>query len=212
MRLAVEASRMMYKLLNNDVVVIEKRPIRVSTGCWLRVRRIGWRSDFLVRGGIKVFPTDELIKIDDKTYHVIAKRKLKYAMIAVIDKMVEPKEIRFEGPLIYRTGYLVFEVTGKEAKLVNAEPTHVMFTFEHSTYLQRAEIVIEPKDTVVFNDWVACRTKSLALAVAFIPFNTSFTVCYNETRHYNRCYEMKAIIPPIQVREFRRDIDNHGSE
>jgi len=89
---------------------------------------------------------------------------------------------------------------------VNAEPTHVMFTFEYSVYLRRAEIVIEPKDTVVFNDWVVCRTRSLALAVAFIPFNTSFTVCYNETRHYYRCYEMKATIPPIQVREFHRDI------
>jgi len=204
MRLAVEARHVMFKLLN-DVAVVEKRPIRVSTGCWLRVRRIGWRSDFLVRGGAKVFPTDELIEIDDKTYHAFAKRRLKYATIVAIDKMVEPSEVHFENPLIYRTGYLVFEVIGREAKLVDVEPTHVMLTFEHSIHLQRAKIVIEPKDTVVFNNWVVCRTKSLALAVAFIPFNTPFTVCYNDTRHY-RCYEMKATIPPIQMREFHRDI------
>ena len=198
--MAVEAKYVMFKLLSDsNVAVVEKRPIRTSVGCWLRVRRIGWRSDFLVRGGVKLFPADELIEIDEKKYHVFAKRTLKYAMIAAIDKMVEPKEIRFEGPLLYRTGYLVFEVTGNEARLVNAEPTHIMMVFEHTAYFKRAEIIFKGEGNIVFNDWVACRQKSIAMVVVFVPVGSQFTVCFNDVGNKYQCLDMLATISPAPV-------------
>jgi hypothetical protein len=203
MRLAVEARYVMFKLLNDNIVVVLKRPIRVSTGCWLRVRRIGYISPFLVRGGVKLFPADTLIGMDGKSYHVIAMRKLRYATIAVADRMVEPVEVSFvNSPLILRDGYLVFEVDSKEAKLVNAEPTHVMMVFEHTAYFKRAEIIFKGEGNIVFNDWVACRQKSIAMAVVFVPVGSQFTVCFNDVGNKYRCLDMLATIPPVTQRKF----------
>jgi hypothetical protein len=189
---------------DTSVAVVKKKPIWVTTGCKLRVGRIGWKSDFLLRGGVKLFPVDKLIRLDNKTYHIIAERKLKYGTIMLADKMISVVEVNFEHPLIIRQGYLVFDIMGSEAKLVDAEPTHVMAVFEHSIHFKRAEIKIIFKGNgggVAFNDWVSCGRKSIAMAVAFVPFNSQFIVCFNDFYKY-RCLDVLATIPPAVRNEF----------
>ena len=200
MRLAVKAGFVRF-IRKDNVAIVEKRPITVSTGCWLRVRRIGWRSHFLLRGGIRLFPADKMVEIDSKTYHIIAERKLKYGAIMVADKMITVTEMRFENPLILRTGYLVFDISGNEARLVDVEPTHVMIVLDHSIHFKRAEIIVKPDNITVFNGWVACRDRSIAMAAVIAPVNSLFTICCNGFRHY-RCQEIQATVPPRVLREF----------
>ncbi len=206
-RLAVSAPLVSFTI-KDHVAIVEKKPIWITTGCRLRIGRIGWKSEFLVRGGIRLFPTDKIVKLDDRTYHVVAERRLKYGVVMVADKMVSGSgvEVRFKHPLVVRRGYFVFEVAGKDdAKLVDDEPTHVLAVFEHTAYFRKAEIKIvfkEKEGIIVLNDWTSCRQKSIALAVAFIPVNTQFVVCYNTVNNKYRCHEMVATIPPVSRKEF----------
>jgi hypothetical protein len=204
MRLAVNATLVSF-ILKDHVAIVERKPIWITTGCWLRVRRVGWKSEFLVRGGIRLFPVDKLVRIEDKTYHIIAERKLKYGTVMVADKMMSGIGVEFKHPLVIKQGYLVFEIAEKDAKLVDDEPTHVLAVFEHTAYFRKAEIKIafkEKEGNIVFNDWTSCRQKSIALTVAFIPVGSEFTVCYNSNANKYRCYDMIATIPPVSRKEF----------
>ena len=230
MRLAIPAQYVRFLLGDNDVAVVVKRPISVTVGCGVR-HQITWRSSFLVRGGVKLFPAEEIIEVGNKAYKARAWRKLKYATIALVDEIAEitftnvvrdekgdikvlPKPIKqygkfikLEKPEIMADGFLVFEVNGGEAKLVNDDPTHVLFIFEHSvgSRVYDADVKILPEDIAVFKDVTSCKTKSVALAVVIAEIGKTFTVCYNVApyRHgdfepYYRCYLMRATIPPQQ--------------
>jgi hypothetical protein len=88
-RLAVEAKHVRFLLGDNNVTVIIKRPIIVTVGCGVR-HTITWRSSFLVRGGIKLFPVDgTIVEVDGKTYRAKAYRRLKYATIALAEEMAD---------------------------------------------------------------------------------------------------------------------------
>jgi hypothetical protein len=205
-RLAFEA-RFVSFILKDNVAVVEKKPIWITTGCGLlRVGRIGWKSSFLLRGGARLYPTDKLVKLEDKAYHVVAEKKFKYGTIMVADRMIsQTADVRFEHPIVLKQGYLVFEVAENDAKLVDSEPTHILTTFEHSAYFKKAEIKItfeEKEGRVVFNDWTSCRQRAVALAIAIVPVNSMFTVCYNSTGNKYRCHKMIATVPPVILEEF----------
>jgi hypothetical protein len=206
MRLAFEA-RLVSFIVKGGVAVVEKKPIWITTSCGLlRVGRIGWKSPFFVRGGTKLFPADKLIKMEDRAYHVVAERKFKYGTLMVADRMIsQTADVRFEHPIVLKQGYLVFEIAESDARLVDSEPTHVLTIFEHSAYFKRAEIKIafkEKEGGIVFNDWTSCRQRAVALAIAVVPVNSRFTVCYNSTGNKYRCHEMMATVPPVLVEEF----------
>jgi hypothetical protein len=200
MKLAIEAKLIDFKLVEDKTVVVEKKPVRLSIGCALRIRRLGWRSSFLVRGGVKLFPADKLVEIGGKTYHVIAERRLRYGTVMIADMMLP--YTRFENPLVLKQGYLTFDVRGNEAKLVDDEPTHVMVVFTHATYYRFAEIKVTGDVMIMFNDRIVCRQKSMAMAVAFAPYMSKFIVCYNVSNTKYKCQEMLATVPPAVQREF----------
>jgi hypothetical protein len=204
MKLAVSAKLISF-ILKGDVAIVEKKPIWITAACGrlLRVGRIGWKSEFLVHGGVRLIPTDKFVRLEDKVYHVIGERRLRYGTIMIADKTASG--IKFRHPLIIRQGYLVFNVVGKDAKLTDDEPTHVLTVFEHAAYYRKAEIKItfeKNEGIIVFNDWTSCRQRSTALAIAFIPVNSQFVVCYNTGADKHRCYDMIATVPPVPRREF----------
>jgi hypothetical protein len=209
MRLAVSARLVDFVLPKDEngnyasVAIVKKKPIWTTVSCRLR-RRIGWRSSFLLRGGIKLFPVDRIVRFDDKEYHVVAMREMKYGTVMIADRMVSPTTVNFEHPLVLKQGYLIFNVVNAEAKLVaDAEPTHVMVVLEHSAYFKRAEIKIIGGNVVtVFNDWMPCGRKSIAMAVVFAPFNSQFTVCYNDVGTKYWCRDIVATVSPAVRREF----------
>jgi len=235
MRLAVEAKHVKFMLGDDNVAVIVKRPVSVTVGCGVR-HQITWRSNFMVRGGVKLFPAnEEIIEVGNKAYKARAWRKLKYATIALVDEIAEitftnvvrdekgdikvlpklikqyGKFIKLEKPEIMADGFLVFEVNGGEAKLVNDDPTHILFIFEHdvNSRVYDADIKILPQTLALFNESTACKTKAVALAVVIAEIGKTFTVCYNVVPYrrdfepYYRCYLMRATIPPQQ--EFLAD-------
>jgi len=224
-RLAVEARYVKFMLGDDNVAVIIKKPIVVNTGCGVR-HQITWRSNFLLRGGVKLFPADQIVEIGESVYHAVALRKLGYATIALVDSegritysnvdekgnvlphVVKRYEWRkLDKPILVADGYLTFNVEGSEAKLVNDDPTHILFIFEHdvNSRVYDADIKILPQTLALFNESTACKTKAVALAVAIAEIGKTFTVCYNVApyRHgdfepYYRCYLMRATIPPQQ--------------
>jgi hypothetical protein len=207
-RLAVEAKYVEFMLGNDNVAVVVKRPIIVNTGCGIR-HRITWRSSFLLRGGVKLFPVqadaDQIVEVGNKAYKARAWRRLKYATVVLADEVADTiltnvvrdekgdikvlpkpvkqygKFIKLEEPELTADGYLVFEVNGGEAKLTNDDPTHILFIFEHSvgSRVYDADIKILPEDTAVFKDVTSCKTKSVALAVVIAEIGKTFTKCYN---------------------------------
>jgi len=224
-RLAVEAKHVRFLLGDNNVAVIVKRPVSVTVGCGVR-HQITWRSNFLLRGGVKLFPANEIIEVNGRAYHTVALRKLKYATIALIDREgrviygnvdeqgnILPHVVKryewfrqTEKPELVADGYLVFNVEGSEAKLTSEDPTHILFVIEHSvnSRVYDADIKILPEDIAVFKDVTSCKTKSVALAIVIAPINTSFITCYNVVPYrrdfepYYRCYNVKATVPPSQ--------------
>jgi len=223
-RLAVEAKHVRFLLGDNNVAVIVKRPVSVTVGCGVR-HQITWRSSFLLRGGVKLFPADQIVEIGESVYHAVALRKLGYATIALVDSegritysnvdekdnvlphVVKRYEWRkLDKPILVADGYLVFNVEGSEAKLVNDDPTHILFIFEHdvNSRVYDADIKILPEDIAVFKDVTSCKTKSVALAIVIAPTSTSFITCYNVVPYrrdfepYYRCYNIKATVPPQQ--------------
>ena len=225
MRLAIPAQYVRFLLGDNDVAVVVKRPISVTVGCGVR-HQITWRSNFMVRGGVKLFPADQIIEIDGSVYHTVALRKLEYATIALIDREgrvtygnvdeqgnILPHVVKryewfrqTEKPELVADGYLIFNVEGSEAKLTSEDPTHILFVIEHSvnSRVYDADIKISLEDNVIFKDVTSCKTKSVALAIVIAPINTSFITCYNVVPYrrdfepYYRCYNVKATVPPRQ--------------
>jgi hypothetical protein len=226
MRLAVETRYIKFMLGDDNVAVIVKRPVMVTVGCGIR-HNVMWRSNFMLRGGVKLFPADQIVEIDGRVYHTVALRKLEYATIALIDREgrvtygnvdeqgnILPHVVKRyewfrqpEKPELVADGYLIFNVEGNEAKLVNDDPTHILFIFEHSvgSRVYDADIKILPQTLSIFNEYTTCKTKSVALAVALAPVNTTFTVCYNVAPYrrgdfepYYKCYLVRATIPPSQ--------------
>jgi hypothetical protein len=223
MRLAIEAQHVKFMLGNDNVAVIIKKPVTVNVGCGIR-HQITYRTQFLLRGGIKLFPADQIVEIGGDVYHVVALRKLKYATIALIDREgrvtygnvdeqgnILPHVIKryewfrqLEKPELVADGYLVFSVEGGEAKLVDEEPDHIMFIIDHSvgSRVYEADVKIKPEGLVVFKEVTSCKTQSVALAVALAPINNDFTVCYNRVPYrreydpYYKCYLVRATIPP----------------
>jgi hypothetical protein len=214
MRLAVEARYIKFMLGDDNVAVIIKRPITVNVGCGIR-HRITWRSSFLVRGGVKLFPAnEEIIEVGNKAYKARAWRKLKHATIALVDEIAEitftnvvrdekgdikvlPKPIKqygkfikLEEPELTADGYLIFEVNGGEAKLTNEDPTHMLFVLEHKerSRVYDADIKVKPENIVIFKDVTSCKTESVSLAVVIAEIGKTFTVCYNVVP-YRRDFE-----------------------
>jgi hypothetical protein len=225
MKLAIEGKYVKFMLRDDNVVVVVKKPITVDVGCGAR-HRIMWRSGFLLRGGIKLFPVDQVVEIGGDVYHAVAARRLRYSTIMLADKVgrvtygnvddksnVLPHMIKryewsgqLEKPELVVDGYLVFQVEGGEAKLVNEEPDHIMFIIDHSvgSRVYEADIKIKPENLLVFKETTSCKTQSIALAVTVTPINSSFILCYNKVPYrgeydpYYRCYKVKATIPPSQ--------------
>jgi hypothetical protein len=184
-----------------------------------------------VRGGVKLFPADQIIEIGGSVYHAAALRKLKYATIMLIDRegrviygnvdeqgnILQHVVKRYEWvrqtekPEIMADGFLVFEVNGGEAKLTSEDPTHTLFVFEHKvgSKVYDADIKVKPENIVIFKDVTSCKTESVSLAVAIAEIGKTFTVCYNVVPYrrdfepYYRCYNVKATVPPQQ--EFLAD-------
>jgi len=118
---------------------------------------------------------------------------------------------KLDEPILVADGYLVFNVEGSEAKLVNDDPTHVLFIIDHkvNSKVYDADVKILPEDIAVFKDVTSCKTESVSLAVIIAEIGKTFTVCYNVVPYrrdfepYYRCYLMRATIPPQQ--EFLAD-------
>jgi len=103
-------------------------------------------------------------------------------------------------------GYLVFEkVSDSEYKLVDAEPTHLLYIYHHYVHSRSkgAKILTNlPGESVLTYDRALCATASYAILAAIVPANSTFTLCENDPPYrgernelYN-CYEIKTTIPP----------------
>jgi hypothetical protein len=205
MRLAVEARYVKFMLGDDNVAVILKRPIMITVGCGVR-HQITWRSSFLVRGGVKLFPVDStIVEVGNKAYKARAWRRLKYATVVLAEEVADitlanvvrdekgdikvlPKPIKqygkfikLEKPELATDGHLVFEVNGVEAKLTSEDPTHVLFVLEHKEHsrVYDSDIKVYPQELLAFKETTSCKTESVTLAVAIAPVNSSFITCYN---------------------------------
>ena len=195
MKLAVDTEHVEF-LLQNDVAIVIKKPIYINVGCGARTRAI-FKSPFTLRGGVKLFPARE--KIDE--YEVILKRKLRYAELYVL-KIEDKTRLRITE------GYLVFEkISDNEYKLVDDEPTHLLFIYHHYVHSRskNAKILTNlPQESVLKYDRAICATASDALLAAIVSVNSSFVLCENDPPYrgerddlYN-CYEIKTTLPPTK--------------
>jgi hypothetical protein len=183
-------------LLQNDVAIVVKKPIYLDKGCGARTRAI-FKSPFVVRGGVKLFPTSE--KIDE--HEVILKRKLRYAELYVI-------KVDNKTRLGISDGYLVFEkISDNEYKLVDDEPTHLLYIYHHyvRSRSKGAKILTNlPQQSVLKYDRAICATASDALLAAIVPINSAFILCENDPPYRGErdelyyCYEIKATLPPTK--------------
>ena len=192
MRIAIPAEHVSF-IVQNDVAVIVKKPIIIDVGCGAR-HRLVFKSPFLLRGGVKLFPIKH--EEENKTH---MERKLKYATIMLVDGWISAK------------GYLVFEKLPdkeNEYKLVNDEPSHVLYTCHHAvrSRTHSAKIFTNlPKDSILYNKLTDCRTSGDALLVAIVPINTTFMLCKNNPPYRREaietfeCYSIStSTIPPSE--------------
>jgi hypothetical protein len=221
--LAVEAKYVEFFLGNENVAVVKKSPIVVTTA--LGPGREDWyRSPFLLRGGVKLFPADEVIEDGNRVYHATLLRRLKYGFVALIDRSGEVREriIDERGRLLAKPekyyvwgkedkrelvagGYLTFKIDGGEAKLATAEdPTHVFFALHHEVNSRRhgASIKVYPSSLVTCWGGTGTRTASASFKIVFAPYKSEFTVCYNDPPYRDEheelyyCYKVHATLPP----------------
>jgi hypothetical protein len=205
------------------VAVVKKSPIVVTTA--LGPGREDWyRSPFLLRGGVKLFPADEVIEDGNRVYHATLLRRLKYGFVALIDRSGEVREriIDERGRLLAKPekyyvwgkedkrelvagGYLTFKIDGGEAKLATAEdPTHVFFALHHEVNSRRhgASIKVYPSSLVTCWGGTGTRTASASFKIVFAPYKSEFTVCYNDPPYRDEheelyyCYKVHAALPP----------------
>jgi hypothetical protein len=225
MRLAIEA-RYVEFLLKDNVAVVVKKPVFIDTGCGAR-HRVRYTSPFVLRGGVKLFEADEVVEVNGEAYHVRAMRRLKYGVVGLADKygQIQYTNVDEKGnilphiikryawsemrePRLVATGYFVFDVNSeaKEAKLVDEDPTHLLYIYEHkvNSRTHGAMIKLYPSSLITFREGTSCATQSVMLAVAIVPVNTKFVACVNkppyrrEFEEYYECYEVEATIPPKQ--------------
>jgi len=223
--LAIEA-RYVEFILKDNVAVIIKKPVFVDVGCGAR-HRVRYTSPFVLRGGVKLFEADEVVEVDGEAYHVRAMRRLKYGVVALADRYgqvqytnidekgnVLPRVVKryawseLQEPRLIATGYFVFDVNDetKEAKLVDEDPTHLLYINVHSVNSRThgAMIKLYPSSLITFREGTSCATQSVMLLAAIIPVNTRFIICTNrppyrrEFEEYYECYEVEATIPPRQ--------------
>jgi hypothetical protein len=222
MRLAIEA-RYVEFILKDNVAVVVKKPIFVDTGCGAR-HRVRYTSPFVLRGGVKLFEVDEVVEADGEVYHARAMRKLRYGAVILADRYgqvqytnvdergnILPHIIKryvwseLQKPRLVATGYFVFDVNNeaKEAKLVDEDPTHLLYIYEHkvNSRTHGAMIKLYPSSLITFREGTSCATQSTMILVAIVPVNTRFVVCANrppyrrEFEEYYECYEVEATIP-----------------
>jgi hypothetical protein len=221
--LAVEAKYVEFFLGNENVAVVKKSPIVVTTA--LGPGREDWyRSPFLLRGGVKLFPADEVVEDGNRVYHAVLLRRLRYGFVALIDRRGEVREriIDERGRLLAKPekyyvwgreerrelvagGYLMFKVEGREARLTTTEePTHVFFALHHEVSSRRygASIKVYPSSLTVCWGGTGTRTASAGFKIVIAPYNSEFTVCYNnppyrdEHEEIYHCYRVHATLPP----------------
>lgn len=225
MRLAIEA-RYVEFILKDNVAVIVKKPVFIDTGCGAR-HRVRYTSPFAMRGGVKLFEADEVVEVDGEVYHARAMRKLRYGVVVLADRygQVQFTNVDEEGnilphvikryvwselqkPRLVTQGYFVFDVNeeAKEAKLVDEDPTHLLYIYEHkvNSRTHGAMVKLYPSSLITFREGTSCATQSTMILVAIVPVNTRFVVCANrppyrrEFEEYYECYEVEATIPPKQ--------------
>jgi hypothetical protein len=221
--LAVEAKYVEFFLGNDNVAVVKKAPIVVTVA--LGSKREDWyRSPFLLRGGVKLFPVDEVVEDGNRVYHVTMLRRLKYGFVALSDKQGEVREriIDERGRLLPKPekyyvwgrearqelvagGYLTFRVEGREARLTTTEePTHVFFALHHEVYSRRygASIKVYPSNLVVCWGGTGTQTASASFKIVIAPYKSDFIVCYNDPPYRDEheelyyCYKVRATLPP----------------
>jgi hypothetical protein len=225
MRLAIEA-RYVEFILKDNVAVIVKKPVFIDTGCGAR-HRVRYTSQFVLRGGVKLFEADDVVEDDGEVYHARAMRKLRYGAVILADRYgqvqytnvdekgnILPHIIKrytwseLQKPRLVTQGYFVFDVNGeaKEVKLVDEDPTHLLYIYEHkvNSRTHGAMVKLYPSSLITFREGVSCATQSIMLLVAIVPVSTRFIVCANrppyrrEFEEYYECYEVEATIPPKQ--------------
>ena len=221
--LAVEAKYVEFFLGSENVAVVKKSPIVVATT--LGPKREDWyRSPFLLRGGVKLFPADEVVEHGNHVYHTVLLRRLKHGFVALIDRCGEVREriIDERGRLLAKPekyyvwgkeerrelvagGYLAFKVEGGEAKLTTTEePTHVFFALHHEVSSRRygASIKVYPSSLAVCWGGTGTRTASANFKIVIAPYNSEFTVCYNDPPYRDEheelyhCYKVHTTLPP----------------
>jgi hypothetical protein len=149
----------------------------IETRCGIR-HVVSWSSPFTLTGDINfdTMTTAEPIKDWVRKYwdgmihsyyleaEVVGKRKFKYGEVILYRRTDEtiPK---------LRTlikGYLVFDVAGSKAVLVDEEPEKMLLIVIHKVYSKTKSAKIVANFPFVFKDVTSCARQSNALAVALI--------------------------------------------
>jgi len=161
----------------------------VQTGCGAR-HIVSWSSPFLLTGEVTFDTvTTESIKDWIKKYrdgeirslyidaNIIARRKFKHGEVILYKRNDES----YPKPRAYVNGYLVFDVVGNKAMLVDEEPEKLLLILIHKVYSKTKDAKIVANFPFEFNDVTSCARQSNALAVTLIDPKSSRNIyCLND--------------------------------
>jgi hypothetical protein len=148
----------------------------IQTGCGAR-HVVSWSAPFVLTGEVTFDTvTTESIKDWIKKYrdgeirslyidaNIIARRKFKHGEVILYKRTDES----YPKPRALINGYLVFDVVGSKAVLVDEEPEKMLLIVIHKVYSKTKDSKIVANFPFVFKDVTSCARQSNALAVALI--------------------------------------------
>ena len=162
----------------------------IETRCGAR-HVVSWSAPFLLTGDISfenTTTTAEPIKTWIKKYRdgeirafyldaeIIYRKRFKHGEVLLYRRTDEtiPK-LR-----AYVNGYLVFDVAGSKATLVDADPEKLLLILVHKVYSKTKDAKIVANFPFMFNDVTSCARQSNALAVALIDPKSRNIYCLND--------------------------------
>jgi len=163
----------------------------IQTGCGAR-HVVSWSSPFVLTGDVIVENTtaepikDWIRKFRDGEIRslyldaqIIARKRFRYGEVLLYQRTDES----YPKPRAYVNGYLVFDISGSKAVLVDDDPEKMLLILIHKVYSKSKDAKIRANFPFEFNKVTSCARQSNALAVALIdpkPLTRKNIYCLND--------------------------------
>jgi len=161
----------------------------IQTGCGAR-HIVTWSAPFVLTGDVTFDAVTEPTLIKDwvKKYYdreirtiyieaeIFSRKKFRYGEVILYRRTDETRP----RPRAYVDGYLVFNISGNKAVLVDDDPERILFVRIHEVRSRSHRAKIVTNFQCEFNDYTVCATQSNALAVAYLDPASKYVYCIND--------------------------------